>query len=130
MVLVTKSVPASRSRQRSRFVRAVAVLLLALSVGACGSLDLFGKKDDVAPDEPPERLYNEGLYLLNQKKDPKEAVKKFEEVDRQHPYSEWARKALLMSAYAHYEGTSYDDSVNAAKRYVTLHPGRDRKSVV
>jgi outer membrane protein assembly factor BamD len=121
MVLVSKSVPANR--RRSRFVRAAAVLLLALSVGACGSLDLFGKKDDVAPDEPPERLYNEGLYLLNQKKDPKEAVKKFEEVDRQHPYSEWARKSLIMSSYAYYESGSYDESVTAAKRYISLHPG-------
>lgn len=123
MVFVSKSGPASRSRQRSRFVRAAAVLLLALSVGACGSLDLFGKKDDVAPDEPPERLYNEGLYLLNQKKDPKEAVKKFEEVDRQHPYSEWARKSLIMSSYAYYESGSYEESVTAAKRYISLHPG-------
>ncbi len=121
MVFVSKSVPANR--RRSRIVRAVAVLLLALSVGACGSLDLFGKKDDVAPDEPPERLYNEGLYLLNQKKDPKEAVKKFEEVDRQHPYSEWARKSLIMSSYAYYESGSYDESVTAAKRYISLHPG-------
>ena len=45
-------------------------------------------KDDLAPDEPADKLYNEGLYLLNQKKDPKEAAKKFEEVDRQHPYSD------------------------------------------
>ena len=123
MVFVSKSGPARRSRQRSRFVRAAAVLLLALSVGACGSLDLFGKKDDVAPDEPPERLYNEGLYLLNQKKDPREAVKKFEEVDRQHPYSEWARKSLIMSSYAYYESGSYEESVTAAKRYISLHPG-------
>jgi outer membrane protein assembly factor BamD len=121
MLFVSKSVPANR--RPSRFVRAAAVILLALSVGACGSLDLFGKKDDTAPDEPPERLYNEGLYLLNQKRDPKEAVKKFEEVDRQHPYSEWARKALIMSSYAYYESSQYDESVTAAKRYISLHPG-------
>src|SRR6185295_3032478 len=60
---------------------------------------------------------------MNTKHDYKQAAKRFEEVDRQHPYSEWARKALLMSAYAHYEGTSYEESVTAAKRYVTLHPG-------
>jgi outer membrane protein assembly factor BamD len=121
MLFVSKSVPAKR--RRSRFVRAAAVILLALSVGACGSLDFFGSKDATAPDEPPERLYNEGLYLLNQKKDPKEAVKKFEEVDRQHPYSEWARKALIMSSYAYYESGQYDESVTAAKRYISLHPG-------
>ena len=110
-------------RQRAPLARAVLGVLLALSLGACSSFDLFGKKDDVAPDEPPERLYNEGLYLLNQKKDPKEAVKKFEEVDRQHPYSEWARKSLIMSSYAYYESGQYEESVSTAKRYISLHPG-------
>jgi len=105
---------------RPRIARVAAVLLLAVSLGACTSL--FGK-DETPPDEPPDRLYNEGLYLLNQKKDPKEAVKKFEEVDRQHPYSEWARKSLIMSSYAYYEAGAYDDSVTTAKRYISLHPG-------
>ena len=84
-------------------------MLLAASLGACTELNLF-HKDEVAPDEPADRLYNEGLYLLNEKKDYKAAVKKFEEVDRQHPYSEWARKALLMSAYAYYQGGYYDET--------------------
>ena len=123
MLFVSKSIPGRPSRQKSRLAQAALGVLLALSLGACSSLDLFGKKDDVAPDEPPERLYNEGLFLLNQKKDPKEAVKKFEEVDRQHPYSEWARKSLIMSSYAYYESGQYEESVSTAKRYISLHPG-------
>jgi outer membrane protein assembly factor BamD len=107
----------------SRLVRVLAVAMVAASLGACSSFDVFSKKDDTPPDEPADRLYNEGLYLLNAKKDARESVKKFEEVDRQHPYSEWARKSLLMSAYAYYQAGEYDDCVNAAKRYVTLHPG-------
>ena len=107
----------------SRLARVLAVALVAASLGACSSFDMFTKKDDTPPDEPADRLYNEGLYLLNQKKDAREAVKKFEEVDRQHPYSEWARKSLLMTAYAYYQAGEYDDCVNSAKRYVTLHPG-------
>jgi outer membrane protein assembly factor BamD len=99
--------------------RAMLLCLFALSVAACSLFD----KDAIAPDEPADKLYNEGLYLLNSKKEPKDAAKKFEEVDRQHPYSEWARKALIMSAYAYYEAGSYDDCINAARRYVTLHPG-------
>jgi outer membrane protein assembly factor BamD len=95
------------------------LLVLATILGACSLFD----KDAMAPDEPADKLYNEGLYLLNQKKEPKEAAKKFEEVDRQHPYSEWARKSLIMSAYAYYEAGAYDDCVNSARRYVTLHPG-------
>src|SRR5207245_10911331 len=75
------------------------------------------------PEEPADKLYNEGLYLLNSKKDPKSAAKKFEEVDRQHPYSEWARKALIMSAFAYYQANAYDDCINTARRYVTLHQG-------
>ena len=103
--------------------RMLAIGVLAASLGACSSFDFFSKKDDTPPDEPADRLYNEGLYLLNAKKDPKEAVKKFEEVDRQHPYSEWARKSLIMSSYAYYQAGEYDDCVNSAKRYITLHPG-------
>ena len=107
----------------SRVARLLAVAAVAASLGACSSFDLFNKKDDTPPDEPADRLYNEGLYLLNQKKDARDAVKKFEEVDRQHPYSEWARKSLIMSAYAYYQAGEYDDCVNSAKRYITLHPG-------
>ncbi len=106
-----------------RLARVLAVALVAASLGACSSFDMFTKKDDTPPDQPARRVYNEGLYLLNQKKDAREAVKKFEEVDRQHPYSEWARKSLLMTAYAYYQAGEYDDCVNSAKRYVTLHPG-------
>ena len=96
--------------------------LLAVSLGACSSFDFFDK-DKTPPDEPAEKLYNEGLFLLNQKKNPKEAAKKFEEVDRQHPYSEWARKSLIMSAYSYYTAGDYDECVAGAQRYITLHPG-------
>jgi outer membrane protein assembly factor BamD len=105
-----------KARERTPFA---VLLVLATMLGACSLFD----KDAMAPDEPADKLYNEGLYLLNQKKEPKEAAKKFEEVDRQHPYSEWARKSLIMSAYAYYEAGAYDDCVNSARRYVTLHPG-------
>jgi outer membrane protein assembly factor BamD len=98
------------------------VLALVLIIGTVPACSLF-KKDEILPDEPAEKLYNEGLYLLNEKHSPKEAAKKFEEIDRQHPYSEWARKSLIMSSYAYYEARAYEDSVGAAKRYVTLHPG-------
>jgi outer membrane protein assembly factor BamD len=98
----------------------VALVAVAVALGACS---MFDKDAPIAPDEPADKLYNEGLFLLNNKKAPKDAAKKFEEVDRQHPYSEWARKSLIMSAYAYYEGGMYDDCINAARRYVTLHPG-------
>jgi outer membrane protein assembly factor BamD len=110
---------ANSARRWALAARMGALALLILALPACS---WFGK-EEIVPDDPADKLYNEGLYLLNNKRDYKKAAKKFEEVDRQHPYSEWARKALIMSAYAHYEGTEYEDSVTAAKRYVTLHPG-------
>ena len=110
-------------RRRPRVVRALAIVALTVGLGACSSFNLFGSKDDTPPDEPADRLYNEGLYYLNARSDAKQAAKKFEEVDRQHPYSDWARKSLLMSAYAYYQSGDYDECVTAAKRYITLHPG-------
>ncbi len=121
--MYTQATPGVRAnRPRSRLVRAVTLLALGLSLGACSGFSLFGR-DEILPDEPADRLYNEGLYYLNSRNDPREAVKKFEEVDRQHPYSEWARKSLIMSAYAYYQAGSYDECVAAAKRYIALHPG-------
>ena len=95
-------------------------------MSGCGTgalWDKFTAKDDTFNEEPADKLYNEGLYLMNQRKDNKAASKKFEEVDRQHPYSDWARKSLLMSAYSFYNSGDYDSCIGAATRYVTLHPG-------
>jgi outer membrane protein assembly factor BamD len=116
----------------TRAVRRVCLTAFALvavtTLGGCGSgalLDKFSlfSKEETFVDEPADKLYNEGLYLMNQNKDPRAASKKFEEVDRQHPYSDWARKSLLMSAYAFYQAGDYDGCIGAAQRYITLHPG-------
>jgi len=111
----------ARSGRRLRALAgALAPALVSAQLMGCS---LFNKDDDYVPDIPADKLYNEGLFLLNDKQDYKEAIKKFDQVDRQNPYSDWARKALLMSAYADYQSQQYTDCINAAKRYVTLHPG-------
>jgi outer membrane protein assembly factor BamD len=113
-----------RLGRQLRLALGLAVLTIPLSGCGTGALwDKFFAKDDTFVEEPADKLYNEGLYLMNQRKDPKAASKKFEEVDRQHPYSDWARKSLLMSAYAFYNAGDYDSCIGAATRYVTLHPG-------
>jgi outer membrane protein assembly factor BamD len=109
---------AAVARTCARFAAVCALMLLLAPLAACTS-----GADLTLPDDPADKLYNEGLFLLQNKKDPKAAAKKFEEVDRQHPYSDWARKSLIMQAYAWYEAREYDESISAAKRYVTLHPG-------
>jgi outer membrane protein assembly factor BamD len=98
-------------------------LALALVIAPAMGCSYFNKDDDLIPDTPADKLYNEGLFLLNNRQDYKEAAKKFDEVDRQNPYSDWARKALLMSAYSYYQDKQYTECINSAQRYVTLHPG-------
>ena len=55
--------------------------------------------------------------------DYEQAAKLFDEVERQHPYSVWARRAQLMSAFNYYLAEKYQDAVNSARRFVTIHPG-------
>src|SRR3984893_15898964 len=90
---------ARRRGATSTLARVVLMLPMLAFVAGCSTWSLFGgDKDEVLPDEPADKLYNEGVYLLNEKQDSNAAAKKVEEVDRQHPCSEWARKSLLMSA--------------------------------
>jgi outer membrane protein assembly factor BamD len=120
------SAGAGRSRLGRRLRLAIGLVVLAIPLSGCGTgalWDKFFAKDNTFVDEPADKLYNEGLYLMNHNHDPKAASKKFEEVDRQHPYSDWARKSLLMSAYSFYSAGDYDSCIGAATRYVTLHPG-------
>lgn len=114
------------SKAPNRCALIVQLLLLAVTsvpLGACSYMNSLFNTEQVAPDEPADKLYNEGVFLLDRRRDYKEAAKKFEEVERQHPYSDWARKSLIMTAYAHYEAREYDEAISAARRYVTLHPG-------
>jgi outer membrane protein assembly factor BamD len=110
-------------RRVNWIARAVAVTLLAPLLIGCDTLtSLWGSKEEQF-EEPADKLYNEGLYLLNNKRDLKTAAKRFEEVDRQHPYSDWARRSLIMSAYTYYQAGMYEESIGASRRYIQLHPG-------
>ena len=75
----------------------------------------------VEETDPADQLYNEGLANLNAGR-MNEAIKKFEAVDRQHPYSEFARKSMVMGAFTNYRQGNYEEAINAAKRYVNLYP--------
>lgn len=74
-----------------------------------------------AETDPPDVLYNQGLANLNAGK-VTEASRKFEAIDRQHPFSEYARKALVMSAFVNYRQGRNEEAITAAKRYLNLYP--------
>jgi outer membrane protein assembly factor BamD len=73
-------------------------------------------------ERPVELLYSTGAFKLDQHRWG-EAVSYFQEVERQHPYSEWSRRAVLMTAYAHYQGNQYADAIKDAERFIQLYPG-------
>ena len=84
---------------------------------------LTGCAADKAPsDLPVENLYNNAFDDL-QKTKYKKAAEEFEQVEIEHPYSQWAVKAKLMGAYAYYKNEDYDDAVLALDRFIKYHPG-------
>jgi outer membrane protein assembly factor BamD len=110
----------------STLAKCVLALSAVLYLTACSTLGIGGdRKEKLAYIErPAELIYNEALERL-EKNRWDEAKLFFEEVERQHPFSEWARRSLLMSAYASYRAADYDDSVATAQRYIGLHPGSE-----
>ena len=95
---------------------------LAMTLSGCAG---FGKKarPTIAYEERPvELLYSTGAQRLDQRRW-NEAIRYFDEVERQHPYSEWSRRAVLMEAFAYYQSNQYEDAIAAADRFISLYPG-------
>lgn len=102
-------------------------VLFALMVSGCSgddvSLDEEAKEPAaVSSGVPVETLYNEAKNELDQNHY-KKAVEKFEEVERQYPYSEWAARAQMMAAFASYRNEDYEEAIAMLGRFVKLHPG-------
>jgi outer membrane protein assembly factor BamD len=103
--------------------RSAIVLALISAVAVSGCSLIHKKKPTLAYREAPvETLYSVGAEHLD-KHQWNDAANYFKEVERQHPYSEWSRRAILMEAYAHYEANAYADAIADADRFTTLYPG-------
>lgn len=100
---------------------AIALIAVAVSLTACQSREKR-QRELAYVERPVELLYNQASTELDQR-DYQTAILLFNEVERQHPYSEWARKAMVMTAFAHYKRHNYDEAISAAQRYISLHPG-------
>lgn len=96
------------------WVTGAAMLLLA----SCSSSD----DDDIYVERPAEEFYNLGLSYLGEG-NYERAASNFDEVERQHPYSVWAPRAQLMTAYTYYQADAYDEAINTLDRFIQLHPG-------
>ncbi|WP_114394601.1 outer membrane protein assembly factor BamD [Oleisolibacter albus] len=102
---------------RSRRLRVLAPVALLL-LSACA-----GKKEEVPyVERPVEQIYTEAANAMDRTNYAKAAAL-FDEVERQHPYSQWAVRAQLMAAFAHYQAYKYDDAIETLDRFIGLHPG-------
>ncbi|MGE0179766.1 MAG: outer membrane protein assembly factor BamD [Sphingomonas sp.] len=107
----------------SRATALIAIAATVLPLSGCGTLGLNRNRADtryVARDV--NTLYNAGWQRL-QSRQYQQAALIFDEVERQHPYSIWARRAQLMSAFSYYAYGEHQKSIDSARRFLSIHPG-------
>ncbi len=115
-------------RRRARGgTAAAAFIALALAGSGCSMIDQFNPfgnekyKMEVTPDVPASKTYDQGLDKLANGS-PAEAAKKFTDLGKQYPSSDWARKGLLMTVYANYQAGDYTTAETSAERYLKDYP--------
>ncbi len=106
----------------SRFSRLVAASLIPLVLAACASPGGRRGADTAYVARDVETLYAAAKDRLDGNQ-PKVAAALFDEVERQHPYSPWARRAQLMSAFSYYAAADYNKAIDSARRFLEIHPG-------
>src|SRR5476649_1080408 len=124
MVSVSQNLGVRKSwaRPPSWSKAAIVAVLCALAVGGCSSLKPKPKPKLAYEERPVELLYSTGADRMD-KHLWGPAVDYFQEVERQHPYSEWSRRSILMQAFAHYEANAYPEAIGDADRFIQLYPG-------
>lgn len=97
-----------------------AVLSVGLLAGCGGG---GGNSSESFENFTAEEIYKRGEYELENTRKPKDAVKYFTEVERLYPYSEWAKRALIMQAYSYHRAHDYEEARGAAQRFIDTYPG-------
>lgn len=99
--------------------------ILSGLVAGCGALGIGQSTPTGAALEnfTAAEIYKRGEFELENNNRPKDAVKYFGEVERLYPYSEWAKRGLIMQAYAYHKGRNYEEARGAAQRFIDTYPG-------
>ena len=115
-------------RAPARLARLAAIAMAAAGLSACDQISALNPFDSaekyemkVTADVPAERLYDQGLGRLRNG-DHDGAAKRFGDLSRNYPYSEWARRGLIMEAYTNYDGQKWDDAITASRSYIAKYP--------
>lgn len=90
-----------------------------LALGGCAS---SSDATSILNADPPEKMYADADSLMNRGRFD-DAAKKFEDLDRSHPYSPEARRAMVLAAYAYYKAGKGPEAIASAERYTVMHPG-------
>ena len=104
-----------------------AVLVLTLALAGCSGNGggLFGgaaaNRDENLEVYTPEQIFERGEYELSRKR-ANDAAFYFSEIERLYPYSDWARRALIMQAYSYHSDKDYPNSRSAAQRFIDFYP--------
>ncbi|MXP24928.1 outer membrane protein assembly factor BamD [Altererythrobacter indicus] len=114
------SSPTTKNRSLIRPVMLATATLATLLTAACGGGQKREEMAYVARDV--DSLYTAAKDRLDQG-NAKMAAALFDEVERQHPYSPWARRAQLMSAFSYYVARDYNKAIQSAQRFLSIHPG-------
>src|SRR6186713_773839 len=104
----------------TRFAAPFIAAALILPMAGCAKDK--GKGDTAYVARDVNTLYTLAKKYLD-RKNYLQAARIFDEVERQHPYSVWARRAQLMSAFSYYMDQSYTESIQSAQRFISIHPG-------
>src|SRR5947208_5668490 len=97
----------------------------AIAVSGCSLFSSSSGDDDQSTkyvERPVEQIYADAWKKIRERAW-SDAAKQFDEVERQHPYSIWARRAMLMSAFCYYQANKYPEAISAADQFIQLHPG-------
>ncbi|MFL6753911.1 MAG: outer membrane protein assembly factor BamD [Sphingomicrobium sp.] len=106
-----------------KLTRPVSLLFAAAAVIPLAACAHGGKKADTAyVARDVSSLYTAAKRTMD-RGDYERAAKLFDEVERQHPYSVWARRAQLMSSFSYYLAQKYPEAISSAQRFLTIHPG-------
>jgi len=100
-------------------LRGLAAAAAAAALAGCAS---SGDAARMLNPDPPSKMFADADALQSKGKF-EDAAKKFEDVDREHPYSPEARRAIVMAAYAYYKAGKLPEAIASAERYTTMHPG-------
>ena len=114
-----------KSSLLSKILRGSVFTMTVLGIFAltgCSGSDSTDDKSATYVERPVEQIYSDAWKNIRDHSW-EDAAKQFDEVERQHPYSVWARRAMLMSAFCYYQANKYTDAINTAEQYISLHPG-------